>query len=159
LFSGRHFWGRRANQNGIPLDRGRPVGDNPLPVGPHGELVTETGRRPMKHSERRVEDVVIIDLDGKLTLGAGDVQLRQIMADLMDRKETRILLNLAKVSYMDSAGTGELVAAYTTCNNNGASLKLLNLTAKVRDLLMFTQLISVFEDYSDTAEAVHSFNE
>lgn len=113
----------------------------------------------MKHSERRVEDVVIIDLDGKLTLGAGDVQLRQIMRDLMDRNEKKILLNLAKVSYMDSAGTGELVAAYTSCNNNGASMKLLNLTAKVRDLLMFTQLISVFEDYTDTAEAVHSFNE
>lgn len=113
----------------------------------------------MKHTERRVDDVVIVDLDGKLTLGSGDVQLRQIMADLMERKETKILLNLEKVSYMDSAGTGELVAAYTTSNNNGASLKLLNLTAKVRDLLMFTQLISVFEDYSDVAEAVHSFNE
>jgi anti-sigma B factor antagonist len=113
----------------------------------------------MKHSERRVDDVVIVDLDGKLTLGSGDVQLRQIMADLMDRKETKILLNLERVTYMDSAGTGELVAAYTTSNNNGASLKLLNLTAKVRDLLMFTQLISVFEDFSDVAEAVHSFNE
>jgi anti-sigma B factor antagonist len=113
----------------------------------------------MKHSERRVDDVVIVDLDGKLTLGSGDVQLRQIMADLIDRKETKILLNLERVSYMDSAGTGELVAAYTTSNNNGASLKLLNLTAKVRDLLMFTQLISVFEDFSDVAEAVHSFNE
>lgn len=113
----------------------------------------------MKHSERRVEDVVIVDLDGKLTLGAGDVQLRQIMTDLMERKEKKILLNLAKVSYMDSAGTGELVAAYTSCNNSGASLKLLNLTAKVRDLLMFTQLITVFEDYTDTAEAVHSFGE
>lgn len=113
----------------------------------------------MKHSERRVDDVVIVDLDGKLTLGSGDVQLRQIMTDLMDRNEKKILLNLERVSYMDSAGTGELVAAYTTCNNNEASLKLLNLTAKVRDLLMFTQLISVFEDYSDVAEAVHSFNE
>ena len=113
----------------------------------------------MKHTERRVDDVVIVDLDGKLTLGSGDVQLRQIMADLMERNEKKILLNLEKVTYMDSAGTGELVAAYTTSNNNGASLKLLNLTAKVRDLLMFTQLISVFEDYSDVAEAVHSFNE
>ena len=113
----------------------------------------------MKHSERRVDDVVIVDLDGKLTLGSGDVQLRQIMSDLMERNEKKILLNLENVTYMDSAGTGELVAAYTTSNNNGASLKLLNLTAKVRDLLMFTQLISVFEDYSDVAEAVHSFNE
>jgi anti-sigma B factor antagonist len=113
----------------------------------------------MKDSERRVDDVVIVDLAGKLTLGSGDVQLRQIMSDLIARKETKILLNLAKVSYMDSTGTGELVAAYTTSNNNGASLKLLNLTAKVRDLLVFTQLISVFEDFSDVAEAVHSFNE
>jgi len=113
----------------------------------------------MKDSERRVDDVVIVDLAGKLTLGSGDVQLRQFMSDLIARKETKILLNLAKVSYMDSTGTGELVAAYTTSNNNGASLKLLNLTAKVRDLLVFTQLISVFEDFSDVAEAVHSFNE
>jgi anti-sigma B factor antagonist len=113
----------------------------------------------MKHSERRVDDVVIVDLDGKLTLGSGDVQLRQIMTDLLARGEKKVLLNLERVTYMDSAGTGELVAAYTSCNNNGASLKLLNLTAKVRDLLMFTQLISVFEDYSDVAEAVHSFNE
>jgi anti-sigma B factor antagonist len=111
----------------------------------------------MKHSERRVDDVVIIDLDGKLTLGTGDVQLRQLIADVLERGEKKILLNLEKVSYMDSAGTGELVAAYTSSENQGASLKLLNLTAKVRDLLMFTQLISVFEDFSDVAEAVHSF--
>lgn len=112
----------------------------------------------MKHQERRVDDVVIIDLDGKLTLGSGDVQLRQIIADLLERGEKKILLNLKNVSYMDSAGTGELVAAYTSCNNHDASLKLLNLTAKVRDLLMFTQLISVFEDYNDVAEAVSSFD-
>ncbi len=111
----------------------------------------------MKHSERRVDDVVIIDLDGKLTLGTGDVQLRQLIADVLERGEKKILLNLEKVTYMDSAGTGELVAAYTSSENHGASLKLLNLTAKVRDLLMFTQLISVFEDFSDVAEAVHSF--
>ena len=110
----------------------------------------------MKISERHVDDVVIVELNGKLTLGAGDVQLRQVVTDLLDRDEKKILLDLGKVKYMDSAGTGELVASYTSCNNRGASMKLLNLTAKVRDLLMFTQLISVFEDYS---EAVHSFNE
>lgn len=113
----------------------------------------------MKHSERRVEDVVIVEFSGKLTLGGGDVQLRQTINDLLDRGEKKILLDLGGVSYMDSAGTGELVASYTSSNNRGASLKLLNLSSKVRDLLMFTQLISVFEDYSDVAEAVHSFNE
>jgi len=113
----------------------------------------------MKHTERRVDDVVIIELQGKLTLGTGDVQLRQIITDLLDRGEKKILLDLGAVSYMDSAGTGELVASYTSANNRGATLKLLNLSAKVRDLLMFTQLISVFEDYTDVAEAVHSFND
>lgn len=113
----------------------------------------------LKHQERRVDDVVILELAGKLTLGSGDVQLRQLVNDLLERGEKKILLDLAGIKYMDSAGTGELVAAYTSSNNQDASLKLLNLSGKVRDLLMFTQLISVFEDYSDVAEAVHSFND
>ncbi len=111
----------------------------------------------MKHHERRVDDVVIVELKGKLTLGGGDVQLRQVMNDLLDRGEKKILLDLGGVGYMDSAGTGELVAAYTSASNQQAEVKLLNLTAKTRELLQFTQLISVFEDYSDVAEAVHSF--
>jgi len=113
----------------------------------------------LKHTERRVDDVIILELSGKLTLGSGDVQLRQLVNDLLERGEKKILLDLGGVSHMDSAGTGELVASYTSSNNQGASLKLLNLSSKVRDLLLFTQLISVFEDYSDVAEAVHSFSE
>ena len=110
----------------------------------------------MEWVERRVEDVVIIDLKGKLTLGSGDV-LRSIIRDLLDRDEKNILLNLHKVSYMDSAGVGELVASYTTSSNREADLKLLNLTSKIRDLLQFTQLISVFEHFSDETEAIESF--
>lgn len=113
----------------------------------------------LKHTERRVEDVVILEVTGKLTLGSGDVQLRQLVNDLLERGEKSILLDLGGIKYMDSAGTGELVAAYTSCNNVQASLKLLNLSGKVRDLLMFTQLISVFEDFTDTDEAVASFTE
>ena len=113
----------------------------------------------MKWNERRNGDVVVIDLKGKLTLGSGDVQLRSIIRDLLDRGEKKILLNLDKVSYMDSAGVGELVASYTTTSNREAELKLLNLTAKIRDLLQFTQLISVFDHYSDEDEAVRSFDE
>lgn len=111
----------------------------------------------MKFTERREGDVVIVDLNGKLTLGSGDVQLRQVIRDLLDRDEKKIVLNLAKVGYMDSAGVGELVASYTTAERAGADLKLLNLTAKIRDLLQFTQLISVFDSYDDEAEAVASF--
>lgn len=111
----------------------------------------------MKHHERRVDDVVIVELKGKLTLGGGDVQLRQIMNDLLERGEKKILLDLGGVGYMDSAGTGELVAAYTSASNKNAEVKLLHLTAKTRELLQFTQLITVFEDFNDVAEAVHSF--
>ena len=112
----------------------------------------------MKWTERRNEGVIIIDLKGKLTLGSGDVQLRSIIRDLLDRDEKKILLNLGKVSYMDSAGVGELVASYTTASNREADLKLLNLTSKIRDLLQFTQLISVFEHFSDETEGVNSFS-
>ena len=111
----------------------------------------------MKWNERRVDDVVILDLRGRLTLGSGDVLLRQLVADLLERGERKIVLNLDKVSYMDSAGTGELVATFTSAVNRGAKLKLLNLTSRIRDLLQFTQLISVFEHFSDESKAVASF--
>lgn len=108
----------------------------------------------MKWNERRVDNVVIIDLKGKLTLGSGDVQLRQIVRDMLDRGEKKIILNLDKVSYMDSAGVGELVSSYTTASNRDADLVLLNLTSKIRDLLQFTQLITVFDSYHEEAEAI-----
>ena len=111
----------------------------------------------MKVSERRIDGVVIVDLKGKLTLGTGDVQLRQVIRDMLDRGEKSIVLNLGDVGYMDSAGVGELVASFTTAQAQGADLKLLNLTSKVRDLLQFTQLISVFDSYTDEQEAVASF--
>lgn len=112
----------------------------------------------MKWNERRADGVVIVDLKGKLTLGSGDVQLRQIIRDLLERDEKNIVLNLAGVGYMDSAGVGELVASYTTAQSHDAELKLLNLTNKIRDLLQFTQLITVFDSYDDEAEAVASFD-
>lgn len=112
----------------------------------------------MKIRERRVEGVTVVDMNGKLTLGAGDVQLRQVVRGLLDRGEKAILLNMADVSYMDSAGVGELVASYSTAESHQARLKLLNLTSKVRDLLQFTQLITVFDTYDDEREAVSSFS-
>lgn len=112
----------------------------------------------MRHTERRVGEVVIVGLDGKLTIGRGDVALRSAVHDLLDRGEKKIVIDLGGVSYMDSAGTGELVASYTSASNRGAKLVLLNLTSKLRDLLMFTQLISVFDSYSDEDEAVSSFD-
>lgn len=111
----------------------------------------------MKIRERHVDGVVIVDMSGKLTLGAGDVQLRQVVRGLLDRGEKAILLNMADVGYMDSAGVGELVASYSTAASHQAQLKLLHLSSKVRDLLQFTQLITVFDTYDDETEAIAGF--
>jgi len=108
--------------------------------------------------ERRVNEVTVADLSGKITIGEGSVQLREKVRDLLDEGSKKILLNLRDVSYVDSSGIGELVSSYTTLNSHGGKLKLLNLTKKLQDLLMITKLLTVFETFDDETEAVNSFN-
>jgi anti-sigma B factor antagonist len=107
--------------------------------------------------ERQAGDVTILDLSGKVTIGEGSVQLREAVRGLLDGGKKKILLNLGDVSYVDSSGIGELVSSYTTTNNNGGQLKLLNLTKKIQDLLMITKLLTVFETYDNEEAAVASF--
>jgi anti-sigma B factor antagonist len=107
--------------------------------------------------ERQVGEVTILDLSGKITIGEGSVQLRETVRRLLDEGKKKILLNLGDVSYVDSSGIGELVSSYTTTNNNGGHLKLLNLTKKIQDLLMITKLLTVFETFDSEAAAVGSF--
>jgi anti-sigma B factor antagonist len=107
--------------------------------------------------ERQAGDVTILDLSGKITIGEGSVQLREAVRRLLDDGKKKILLNLGDVSYVDSSGIGELVSSYTTTNNNGGQLKLLNLTKKIQDLLMITKLLTVFETYDNEEAAVSSF--
>ena len=111
----------------------------------------------MTITERRHDDVVILDIEGKILLGEGDVQLREAIRRLLQSGVRKILLNLANVPYMDSAGLGELVRAYTTVRREGGELKLLNLTARIQDLLTITKLISVFESFDSEEEALKSF--
>lgn len=111
----------------------------------------------MTITERRHDDVVILDIDGKILLGEGDVQLREAIRRLLQSGARKILLNLANVPYMDSAGLGELVRAYTTVRREGGELKLLNLTARIQDLLTITKLISVFESFDSEEAALKSF--
>jgi anti-sigma B factor antagonist len=111
----------------------------------------------MTITERRQGDVVILDLDGKILLGEGDVQLREAIRRLLQSGARKILLNLANVPYMDSAGLGELVRAYTTVRREGGELKLLNLTVRIQDLLTITKLISVFESFDSEDAALKSF--
>lgn len=111
----------------------------------------------MKIVERLVGDVVILDLQGKILIGEGDDQLREAVTKLVDSGKTKILLNLAEVPYVDSAGLGEVVRCYTTASRKGGKLKLLNLTKKIQDLLSITKLLTVFETYDSEEEATKSF--
>ena len=108
-------------------------------------------------SERQVGDVTILDMDGKITIGEGSVALRTAIRRLLEEGKKKILLNLARVSYIDSSGIGELVSSYTAINKEGGQLKLLNLTQKLQDLLTITKLLTVFDVYESEEEALSSF--
>ena len=111
----------------------------------------------MNISQRQVGDVTILDMSGKITIGVGDVAIRDAVQVALGGGARDILLNLKNVTTIDSAGVGELVSAFTTVTNRGGKLKLANLPAKVNDILSITQLITVFEVYDSEDEALASF--
>jgi anti-sigma B factor antagonist len=111
----------------------------------------------MKATIRQVDSVIVIDISGRITLGEGCTQLRELIRDLLSKGNKQILLNLADVTYIDSSGIGELVSAFTAVSNQGGQLKLLNLTKKVHDLLQITKLYTVFDIHDDEAKAIASF--
>jgi anti-sigma B factor antagonist len=111
----------------------------------------------MRVNVRQREGVTILDLKGKITIGVGDVALRDAIHEALSAGAKRILVNLAGVSTIDSSGVGELVSAYTTVTNRGGKLKLLDLPPKVADILQITQLITVFDVYEGEDEALNSF--
>ena len=108
-------------------------------------------------SERQAGDVTILDLEGKVTIGEGSVALRSAIRRLLGEGKNKILLNLGKVGYIDSSGIGELVSSFTAVNKEGGSLKLLNLTQKIQDLLAITKLLTVFDTFDDEASALASY--
>ena len=111
----------------------------------------------MKATIRRVDSVMVVDISGRITLGEGCAQLRELIRDQLSKGNKKLLLNLADVTYIDSSGIGELVSAYTAVSNQGGQLKLLNLTKKVHDLLQITKLYTVFDIHDDEAKAIASF--
>ena len=111
----------------------------------------------MKATSRTADDVEIISLQGKITIGSGDTQLREVITNAVNAGKNKILLDLSGVTTIDSSGIGELVGSYTTATNRGGKLKLLHLPAKLNELLHVTQLITVFEVYENEAEAIASF--
>ena len=111
----------------------------------------------MKATTRNVDGIEIISLQGKITIGSGDTQLREVINNAVSAGKTNVLLDLSQVTTIDSSGIGELVGSYTTVTNRGGKLKLLHLPAKLNELLHVTQLITVFEVYEDEKEAIASF--
>ena len=111
----------------------------------------------MQIEERAIGDVVVLDVKGKITLGEGDELLKDKVNSLVNQGQKKIILNLADVPYIDSAGLGEVVRTYTTVSRQGGSLKLLNLTKRITDLLSITKLLTVFETFDSEGEAVRSF--
>ncbi|MPZ18236.1 MAG: anti-sigma factor antagonist [Luteitalea sp.] len=111
----------------------------------------------MQIDQRVVDDVTILDLKGKMTLGEGDELLKDKVHSLLNQGQKKILLNLADVPYIDSAGLGEIVRAYTTVSRQGGKMKLLHVTKRIEDLLSITKLLTVFDTFDAEQDAVRSF--
>jgi anti-sigma B factor antagonist len=112
----------------------------------------------MKINVRNVGNVAVVDLSGKITIGEGDIQLRDKIHELLESGKKNVLLNMEKVSYMDSAGIGELVACYKRAREKNGTVKLLKASGKVADLLQLTKLQEVFETFEDEKEAVGTYS-
>ena len=111
----------------------------------------------VKLTTHQAGEVIIVVASGKLTMGEGTSTLRTKIRELVASGSRRIVLNMADVSYMDSSGMGELIAAHTTVTTAGGEIKLLHLAKRVHDLLKLTKLYTVFEAFEDEAAAVASF--
>jgi anti-sigma B factor antagonist len=118
------------------------------------------GKTPVKMGTdtRQVADVTVVDVSGRITLGEGNVMLREVVRQLVEAGHKKIAMNLHEVGYVDSSGLGELVKAYTTVRNHGGQLKLVNPSKRVQDLLQMTNLSAVFTIEADEASAIQSFS-
>lgn len=112
----------------------------------------------MKIGRHEEGSVTIIEPKGKITIGEGDVLLREEISKLLAENKKQLVLDLSGVSYMDSAGVGELVSVYTSVKNRGGELKLSCLTKKIKDLLQITQLMTIFDTHETTPDAVRAFS-
>ena len=111
----------------------------------------------MQAATRNVGEITIVDLSGRITLGEGNVMLREIMVDLLEKGNKHVLLNMTDIVHVDSAGIGELVRSHTSMRKQGGHLKLVNPHKKVRELLQMTMLSAVFDVQEDEASAIKSF--
>lgn len=111
----------------------------------------------MRIDERPVGDVTVLDVTGRITADAGDVELKDKINSLLNQGRSKILLNLGGVAFVDSTGLGQIVASFTSVSNNKGQMKLLNVTKRLNDLLIITKLTNVFDTFDDESEALKSF--
>lgn len=111
----------------------------------------------MSFKTTETNGVTVIELSGRITLGSGDIKMRDLIKEKLDAGKQKLVVDLGGVSFMDSSGLGELVAAYTSARRAHVTIKLANLTKKIDDLMEITRLASVFESYASVDEAVASF--
>jgi anti-sigma B factor antagonist len=111
----------------------------------------------LKTKTRQVDGIAVVDVSGRVILGEETELLRETIQRLLGEGQKEILLNLGEVWFIDSAGIGELVSAFTSVRNRGGELKLLKLTKRVRDVLQITKLYTVFDIRDDEVAAIKSF--
>lgn len=111
----------------------------------------------MKIEKRKKDDVLILDLKGKILIGDGIDDLKEAVNNAVQANENKVLLNFAEVPYLDSTGLGEVVRSYTSITKAGGTVKIVNLTNKVKDLLSVTKLLTVFDTFEDEKKAIGSF--
>jgi anti-anti-sigma factor len=119
--------------------------------------VAKENKMQLEIRTRKIGQIVILDLTGKITIGDGSNQLRDEVNRLLEAGDKEIILNFEHTTYLDSSGIGELISRHTTTKNQGGHLKLLKLPKKIRDLLTVTKLLGVFETFEQEQDALLSF--
>jgi len=109
--------------------------------------------------ERREGDVAVLDLKGRIRISGGTLALHRSIRCLVDEGKTKILLNLAGVTHVDSTGLGELISSSVTLSNKGGQIKLIHLTDRLQDIMTIAKLLTVFDVYDNEADALASFTD
>lgn len=111
----------------------------------------------LKITDREMEGIIVVTMDGRIVLGEESNALREKVKGLLADSKKKIVLNMANVTYIDSAGLGTLVATFHSARQQGATMKLAHLGQKFKEVLQVTKLLTVFEVHDSETAAVQSF--
>jgi anti-sigma B factor antagonist len=126
-------------------------------IGIHSRKAKREDMSKLNIQQRRVGEITVLDMDGKVTIDGTSNALHACIRDLLQKGQDRILLNLAGVAYIDSSGLGELISCHVTLNKSGGQMKILHLTQRLRELMTITKLLTIFDVYEVESDAIDSF--